>query len=39
VLFHHSPERTDDELDSIAKRFAASDVTVTAADEQLVIDL
>jgi phosphoribosyl 1,2-cyclic phosphodiesterase len=39
VLFHHSPERTDDELDSIAKRFAASDVPVTAADEQLVIDL
>ena len=39
VLFHHSPERTDDELDSISKRFAASDVLVTAADEQLVIDL
>ncbi len=39
VLFHHSPERTDDELDSIAKRFAASDLPVTVADEQLVIDL
>jgi phosphoribosyl 1,2-cyclic phosphodiesterase len=39
VLFHHSPERTDNELDSIAKRFAASDVPVTTADEQLVIDL
>jgi phosphoribosyl 1,2-cyclic phosphodiesterase len=39
VLFHHSPERTDDELDAITKRFAASDVPVTAADEQLVIDL
>jgi phosphoribosyl 1,2-cyclic phosphodiesterase len=39
VLFHHSPERTDDELDSITKRFAASDVPVTTADEQLVIDL
>jgi phosphoribosyl 1,2-cyclic phosphodiesterase len=39
VLFHHSPERIDDELDSIAKRFAGSDVLVTVADEQLVIDL
>ena len=39
VLFHHSPERTDDELDSIAKRFAASEVPVTVADERLVIDL
>jgi phosphoribosyl 1,2-cyclic phosphodiesterase len=39
VLFHHSPDRTDDELDSIAKCFAASNVPVTVADEQLVIDL
>jgi phosphoribosyl 1,2-cyclic phosphodiesterase len=39
VLFHHSPERTDDELDSIAKRFTATDLPVTVADEQLVIDL
>jgi phosphoribosyl 1,2-cyclic phosphodiesterase len=39
VLFHHSPDRTDDELDTIAKRFSASDVPVTVADEQLMIDL
>jgi phosphoribosyl 1,2-cyclic phosphodiesterase len=39
VLFHHSPDRIDDELDAIAKRFVASDVPVTVADEQLVIDL
>jgi phosphoribosyl 1,2-cyclic phosphodiesterase len=39
VLFHHSPERTDDELDAIAKRFSTSELPVTVADEQLVIDL
>jgi ribonuclease BN (tRNA processing enzyme) len=39
VLFHHSPDRSDDELDSIAKRFTASDLPVTVANEQLVIEL
>jgi phosphoribosyl 1,2-cyclic phosphodiesterase len=39
VLFHHSPERTDDELDSIAKRFVGADLPVVVANEQLVIDL
>jgi phosphoribosyl 1,2-cyclic phosphodiesterase len=39
VLFHHQPGRTDDELDQIARRFAAAPVPVTVAAEECVIDL
>ena len=39
VLFHHQPDRTDDELDTIARRFADAPVPVTVAAEELVIDL
>jgi phosphoribosyl 1,2-cyclic phosphodiesterase len=39
VLFHHQPDRTDDELDQIAKRFARAPVPVTVAAEDQVIDL
>ncbi len=39
VLFHHRPDRTDDELDKIAQRFASAPVPVTVASEEQVIDL
>jgi phosphoribosyl 1,2-cyclic phosphodiesterase len=39
VLFHHQPDRTDDELDQIAQRFARAPVPVTVAAEERVIDL
>jgi phosphoribosyl 1,2-cyclic phosphodiesterase len=39
VLFHHQPDRTDDELDQVARRFARAPVPVTVAAEDLVIDL
>jgi phosphoribosyl 1,2-cyclic phosphodiesterase len=39
VLFHHQPDRTDDELDQIAKRFARAPVPVTVGAEDQVIDL
>jgi phosphoribosyl 1,2-cyclic phosphodiesterase len=39
VLFHHQPDRTDDELDQIAQRFARTPVPVTVATEEQVIDL
>jgi phosphoribosyl 1,2-cyclic phosphodiesterase len=39
VLFHHQPDRTDDELDEISKRFAKAPVAVTVATEEQVIDL
>jgi phosphoribosyl 1,2-cyclic phosphodiesterase len=39
VLFHHQPDRTDDELDKIAQRFAAAPVPVTVATQEQVIDL
>ena len=39
VLFHHQPDRTDDELDQIAKRFARAPLPVTVAAEDQVIDL
>jgi len=39
VLSHHRPDRTDDELDQIAHRFAASPVPVTVAAEGLVLDV
>jgi hypothetical protein len=38
VLFHHRPNRTDDELDQIALRFAA-DQQVTLATQSLVLEL
>jgi phosphoribosyl 1,2-cyclic phosphodiesterase len=39
VLFHHKPDRTDDQLDALAGRFGGAGVTVTAAAEQTIIDL
>ena len=33
VLFHHQPDRTDDELDQLAQRFATSPVPVIVAAE------
>lgn len=39
VLFHHRPNRTDDELDQLADRFSTSPVPVTVAAEELTIDL
>ncbi len=37
VLFHHKPERTDDELDAIARRF--DDESVALATESTVLEL
>jgi phosphoribosyl 1,2-cyclic phosphodiesterase len=39
VLFHHQPDRTDDELDKIAQRFTGSPAPVTVAAEEQIIDL
>jgi phosphoribosyl 1,2-cyclic phosphodiesterase len=39
VLFHHQPDRTDDELDQVADRFATSPVPVTVAAERTTIDV
>ena len=39
VLSHHRPDRTDDELDQVARRFAASPIPVTVAVEGLVLDV
>jgi phosphoribosyl 1,2-cyclic phosphodiesterase len=38
VLFHHKPERTDDDLDALAERFC-DDPAVTVASEALVVVL
>ncbi len=38
VLFHHKPERTDDELDEIARRFSG-ERTVALATESTVLEL
>jgi phosphoribosyl 1,2-cyclic phosphodiesterase len=38
-LFHHKPDRTDDELDQLERRFAASPVPVAAAAEGRILDL
>ena len=38
VLFHHKPDRTDDDLDALAARFAGDD-EVTVASEELVVTL
>ncbi|WP_341927884.1 MBL fold metallo-hydrolase [Nocardioides psychrotolerans] len=42
VLFHHAPDRTDDQVDEIladARRLAGDDLVVHAAYEGLVLDL
>ena len=39
VLYHHHPDRTDDALDQVARRFAASPVPVAVAAEGLTIDV
>lgn len=39
VLFHHRPDRTDDELDALARRFATSEIPVVIAAEGEVLDL
>jgi ribonuclease BN (tRNA processing enzyme) len=39
VLFHHRPDRTDDALDQLAQRFAASPVPVAVGAEGLVLDV
>ncbi len=39
LLFHHDPNRTDDEMDALLARFAESRVPVDAAREGEVIDL
>lgn len=39
VLFHHMPDRTDAELDELARRFSASPVPVTVAAEETVLQL
>lgn len=38
VLFHHKPDRTDDDLDALAARFG-DDTSVTVASEDLVLSL
>ena len=38
-LFHHKPDRTDDELDQLARRFAACPVPVAVAAEERILDL
>ena len=39
VLFHHAPDRTDHEIDTIAAATHGGTVLVTAAYEGLEIDL
>jgi len=39
LLYHHDPERTDDEVDAIVASFSSAGVTVEAAYEGMVIDL
>jgi phosphoribosyl 1,2-cyclic phosphodiesterase len=39
VLFHHKPDRTDDALDRLGKRFATAALPVTVAAEGLVLQL
>jgi hypothetical protein len=39
ALFHRKPSRTDAELDEVARRFAAADIPVTVAAEDLTIEL
>ncbi len=39
LLFHHRPERTDDELDELGRRLAHAPVPVTVAAEQGILSL
>jgi phosphoribosyl 1,2-cyclic phosphodiesterase len=39
VLFHHRPDRTDDELDEIGRRLAGEPVPVTVARQQRILSL
>jgi len=39
VLFHHRPDRTDDALDQVARRFAAAPVPVLVAAEEQALQL
>jgi ribonuclease BN (tRNA processing enzyme) len=39
VLFHHRPDRTDQQLDDLAERFSANSPKVTVAREGATIDL
>jgi phosphoribosyl 1,2-cyclic phosphodiesterase len=39
VLFHHRPDRTDDELDALAGRLADAPVPVTVAAQQGILSL
>ena len=39
VLFHHDPNRTDDEVDRLLARFSSSRVSVVAAVETATIDI
>jgi phosphoribosyl 1,2-cyclic phosphodiesterase len=39
LLFHHRPDRTDDELDQLAHQFATSPVPVAVAAEGQILDL
>jgi phosphoribosyl 1,2-cyclic phosphodiesterase len=39
VLLHHKPDRTDDALDAVARRFEGSPVAVTVATEGMVLQL
>jgi hypothetical protein len=39
MLAHHKPERTDDQLDEMAARFAAGPPRVTVGAEGGILDL
>lgn len=39
VLFHHKPDRTDDELDALGGRLAQAPVPVTVAAEGWILSL
>ena len=39
LLFHHRPDRTDDELDELGRRLAGAPVPVTVAAEQEILEL
>jgi phosphoribosyl 1,2-cyclic phosphodiesterase len=39
ALFHHRPDRTDDALDELGRRFAAAPVPVLVAAEEQSLDL
>ncbi len=39
LLFHHAPDRTDEELDRLGSKFAGSEVSVTVAREGTMIEL